>query len=116
MSLAPRRRAALLCAALLALAACAGPSPSPTPLASTDPTLPASASVLPSVDPSVQPSSSASVDGVTYVVVGGDTLFSIARTWSTTVAQLQAWNADRYPSLVTNPDGLRGGMDPCRLR
>ncbi|HKP78653.1 MAG TPA: polysaccharide deacetylase family protein, partial [Phenylobacterium sp.] len=32
---------------------------------------------------------------------------SIARAWNTTVAQLQAWNAKRYPSLVTNPDALQ---------
>jgi peptidoglycan/xylan/chitin deacetylase (PgdA/CDA1 family) len=42
-------------------------------------------------------------------VVGGDTLYSIARAWNTTVAQLQVWNADRYPSLVTNPDALEAG-------
>ena len=42
-------------------------------------------------------------------MVGGDTLFSIARAWNTTVAQLQAWNAERYPSLATNPDALEAG-------
>jgi len=42
-------------------------------------------------------------------VVGGDTLFSIARAWNTTVAQLQAWNAERYPSLATTPDTLEAG-------
>lgn len=39
----------------------------------------------------------------------GDSLSSIARTFGTTVAQLQAWNADRYPTLVTNPDRIEPG-------
>ena len=108
MSLVPGRRAALLCA-VVTLVACAGPSPSPNPSSSGDPTLPASPSGPPSVEPSVQPPPSASADGATYVVVGGDTLFSIARAWNTTVAQLQAWNAERYPSLATNPDALEAG-------
>ena len=108
MSPARRRRAALLCALLLSLAAAPVPSPSPNPSGSGDPTRPASPSVPASVDPSVPPPSP-SAGGAIYVVVGGDTLFSIARAWSTTVAQLQAWNAERYPSLVTNPDGLEAG-------
>ena len=108
MSLVPGRRAALLCA-VVTLVACAGPSPSPTASTSGGPTLPASPSVPPSGDPSAQPPPSASADGATHVVVGGDTLFSIARAWNTTVAQLQAWNAERYPSLATNPDALEAG-------
>ena len=108
MAPAPRRRAALLCAALVILAACAGPSPSPSAPGPSSPSVPANPSVLPSADPSVQPPS-ASLDGATYVVVAGDTLYSIARAWNTTVAQLQAWNADRYPSLGTNPDDLEAG-------
>jgi peptidoglycan/xylan/chitin deacetylase (PgdA/CDA1 family) len=44
-----------------------------------------------------------------YTVQGGDTLSSIARTWGTTVAQLQAWNGSSYPSLLTNPDTLEAG-------
>ena len=31
-------------------------------------------------------------------------MFSIARAYGTTVGQLQAWNADRYPSLADDPD------------
>ena len=91
MSPAPRRRATLLCALLLALAACAGPSPSPNPSGSGDPTRPASPSVPASVDPSV-PAPSASAGGVIYVVVGGDTLFSIAQLFDTTVAKIKSWN------------------------
>ena len=107
MTPGPRRRAALLCAALVLLAACAGPSPSRNASAPASPTS-AGPSAPASGDPSVAPPS-ASAAGTTYVVVGGDTLFSIARAWNTTVAQLQAWNAERYPSLVTNPDGLEAG-------
>jgi peptidoglycan/xylan/chitin deacetylase (PgdA/CDA1 family) len=36
-------------------------------------------------------------------------MFSIARAYGTTVAQLQAWNADRYPSLSNDPDTLQAG-------
>jgi peptidoglycan/xylan/chitin deacetylase (PgdA/CDA1 family) len=39
----------------------------------------------------------------------GDTLSSIAREWGATVAQLQAWNAERYPSLASDPDTLQAG-------
>jgi peptidoglycan/xylan/chitin deacetylase (PgdA/CDA1 family) len=108
MSLDPGRSAALLCAVLVTLAGCADPSPSPTASTSGGPTLPASPSV-PSGDPSAQPPPSGSADGATYVVVGGDTLFSIALAWNTTVAQLQAWNAERYPSLAANPDAVEAG-------
>jgi peptidoglycan/xylan/chitin deacetylase (PgdA/CDA1 family) len=103
MSPALRRRAALLCAVAVILAACAGPSPSPSAPGSSSP------SGLASANPSAQPPPSASLDGATYVVVAGDTLYSIARAWNTTVTQLQAWNADRYPSLVTSPDTLEAG-------
>jgi LysM repeat protein len=36
-------------------------------------------------------------------VRSGDTLSSIARAFGTTARQLQAWNAERYPSLTVNP-------------
>jgi len=39
----------------------------------------------------------------------GETLSSIARAWGTTVGQLQTWNAERYPSLVSDPDTLQAG-------
>jgi peptidoglycan/xylan/chitin deacetylase (PgdA/CDA1 family) len=42
-------------------------------------------------------------------VQAGDSLTSIARSWGTTVAQLQAWNGERYPSLATDPDSLQTG-------
>jgi peptidoglycan-N-acetylglucosamine deacetylase len=108
MTATPRGRAALLCAALVLLAACARPGPSPSASGGAGPTTPASPSVPVSGDPSVPPPS-ASIEGATYVVVGGDTLFSIARAWDTSVAQLQAWNGSRYPSLLTSPDVLEAG-------
>jgi peptidoglycan/xylan/chitin deacetylase (PgdA/CDA1 family) len=49
------------------------------------------------------------VSGTTYTVQGGDTLTSIARAWGTSVTQLQAWNAEAYPSLLTEPDTLEAG-------
>lgn len=47
--------------------------------------------------------------GTTYTVEAGDTLFSIARAFATTTAQLQAWNADRYPSLAADPNAIESG-------
>ncbi|MEO8247536.1 MAG: LysM peptidoglycan-binding domain-containing protein, partial [Chloroflexota bacterium] len=47
----------------------------------------------------------------TYVVRGGDTLFSIARRFDTSVEQLQAWNAHRYPALAADPDELEAGWE-----
>jgi peptidoglycan/xylan/chitin deacetylase (PgdA/CDA1 family) len=106
------RRIAAGVALVLLVTACA-PSVSPSPSA------PASVSQLPSASadgsrspdssPSLTPSPSEPVAGTTYVVRGGDTLSSIARAWGTTVAQLQAWNADAHPSLVTDPNTLEAG-------
>jgi peptidoglycan/xylan/chitin deacetylase (PgdA/CDA1 family) len=42
-------------------------------------------------------------------VQSGDTLSSIARAWGTTVAQLQAWNADAHPTLLSDPNTLEPG-------
>jgi len=109
MSPVPSRRAALLCAALLTLAACASPGQSSTPSGSADETPGASHGTPAPAGPSGQPSATAGSGDITYVVIGGDTLYSIARAWNTTVARLQARNAERYPSLVTNPDELEAG-------
>ena len=43
------------------------------------------------------------------MVQRGDSLASIARAYGTTTAQLQAWNADRHPSLVANPGIIEPG-------
>jgi len=107
------RAAAALLTAALALAACgADPSATPTPAvpsASADTSAPASVpgSLAPSAPASASVQPSAGV--TTYTVRAGDTLFSIARTWDTSVAQLQAWNADRYPALAADPDVLQAG-------
>ena len=47
--------------------------------------------------------------GTTYTVRPGDSLSSIARSFGTTTAQLQAWNADQHPSLATNPNVIEPG-------
>jgi peptidoglycan/xylan/chitin deacetylase (PgdA/CDA1 family) len=47
----------------------------------------------------------------TYVVRGGDTLFSIAGRFGTSVEQLQSWNAQRYPALAADPDVLEAGWE-----
>jgi peptidoglycan/xylan/chitin deacetylase (PgdA/CDA1 family) len=99
-------------AALVLLSACAAtPSPSPSSGASAG----ASASATPVGTIAASPSASAtemsspSPAGTTYLVVAGDTLYSIARAWGITVAQLQAWNAAAYPSLATDPNVLETG-------
>jgi peptidoglycan/xylan/chitin deacetylase (PgdA/CDA1 family) len=101
----------------LLLAACGGEA-SPTSLPSSSATLPTptpftTASPHPSGQPTASPTGqpTASPAVTTYVVRAGDTLFSIARTWGTSVEQLQAWNAERYPSLATNPNVLEAGWE-----
>lgn len=107
--------------AILVLSACASPaSPSATP------TPPGSASATPSVRPTVSAGDpSGSLDptpsvaptdaptatpgvGATYVVQPGDNLYRIGLRFGVSVAQLQAWNVDRYPQLA-NPDALQAG-------
>jgi peptidoglycan/xylan/chitin deacetylase (PgdA/CDA1 family)/LysM repeat protein len=114
MSHLPGRFVVLTCAMAFLLAACGSPTPSsvqPSQVATASP--PSSASADPSVAPSPTPPTSsepsASQPGATYTVRGGDTLSSIARAWGTTVAQLQAWNSERYPSLATDPNELQAG-------
>jgi peptidoglycan/xylan/chitin deacetylase (PgdA/CDA1 family) len=114
-----RRPAGLALATMLLLAACSGSaSPSaapsttgttPTPSASAPggPSVPPSVSAPPSTAPSAAPT--ASTAATTYTVRAGDTLSSIARAWGTTVAQLQAWNAERYPTLATDPSTIQAG-------
>ena len=112
----------VLVTALLALAACSSPavSTSPSPAA---PTESASVTAGPSRPPSVTPSEPASataspsgatpteapIAGTTYSVKAGDSLAAIARAYGTSTAQLQAWNAARYPSLSANPNLIEPG-------
>jgi peptidoglycan/xylan/chitin deacetylase (PgdA/CDA1 family)/LysM repeat protein len=87
----------------------ASPTPSATPTArgeteATDtpppptpaPTVIATATVAPPV-------------ATTYAVQRGDTVYSIARRYGTTVAQIQAWNAERYPALGRDASVLETG-------
>jgi peptidoglycan/xylan/chitin deacetylase (PgdA/CDA1 family) len=103
------RLSAFFCLSL-ATAACSSASPTPaggtgSPSASLAPT----ASVAATPGPSASSSASPSPGTTTYTVQPGDTLFAIARAWGTSVDQLQAWNADRYPSLATDPNRLQAG-------
>ena len=109
MSNAPSRFAVLLVAAVLAACGTTAPTsvePSPSP-PSAEPT----SSEQPSPTETAMPSASASQGGLTYTVQPGDTLSSIARDWGTTVAQLQAWNGEAHPSLISDPNTLQAGWD-----
>jgi peptidoglycan/xylan/chitin deacetylase (PgdA/CDA1 family) len=106
--------------ALLVLGACSGEpeaTPSSPPATSAPSGSPAatpagSPSVMPSESPSAAPSedpTATPVTGTEYTVRAGDSLAAIARAYGTTTAQLQAWNADRHPSLATNPNVIEPG-------
>jgi len=90
-------------AVVLLLTACAStvsPTPGPSRSAGAQPSASAS---------TAGPSSTESPDETTYIVKAGDTLSSIARTWGTSVGQLQAWNAPTYPSLLVDANALQAG-------
>jgi len=101
---------------VLVAAACASP-PGPSGSASASPDLSVSAGPSATIGPtapastesSPSPTSDATRPPTTVIVQPGDTLSSIARTWGTTVLQLLAWNAERYPSLLDDPDTLQAG-------
>ncbi len=105
-------------AVVVTLAACA-PLGVPSPQASV-PREPATGGVVFSPMPSAQASDPGvptltpipvPSDQTSYLVRGGDSLSSIARGHQTTVEQLKAWNADRYPSLVTSPNVIEPGWN-----
>jgi peptidoglycan/xylan/chitin deacetylase (PgdA/CDA1 family)/LysM repeat protein len=117
-----QRPSAMLLGLLFLLTACSSPAAlSPSPSTSAPTTAVPIGSVGPSAAPSydatqspASPGASADVDptpvvGTEYTVERGDGLAAIARAFGTTVAQLQAWNASRYPSLSTNPNVLEPG-------
>ena len=122
-----RRPAAapLILACAVVLGACtATQDASATPATSTSPSAsdsgtPApgsqgtpSPSSTPSQSPSEQPSPASSGvpgAGTEYTVRAGDSLAGIARAFGTSVAQLQAWNADRYPSIESNANVIEPG-------
>jgi peptidoglycan/xylan/chitin deacetylase (PgdA/CDA1 family) len=104
------RSLAAVAAALVLLSACSvtpAPSGSAQPTASTTPiaTIDAGESAAPGATASAGPTP----NGVLYTVRPGDTLSSISRDWGTTVALLQAWNAEAFPALVTDPNSLEVG-------
>jgi len=116
MTIADGRPRAALLALVLVLGACTS-SPGPTNPASVSPSASATASPGetsgPTAPATAAPSPSATAPAsetpTTVVVAPGDTLSSIARTWGTTVLQLVTWNAERYPSLVDDPNTLQAG-------
>ena len=105
----------------IVLVACSTPTPSPSPSGDASATLSPSAGGTGSVSPSpsalqspsgsASPTVSPSPAVTTYVVRGGDTLYNIARRFGTTVQQLQAWNAERYPALAADANDLRVGWE-----
>jgi peptidoglycan/xylan/chitin deacetylase (PgdA/CDA1 family) len=111
-----RARLPSLLALLLAVSACGGPAASPEATPGSTPTIgqPGGRTFSPAPSGSGDPRPSASpgstpAAGTTYAVRSGDTLSSIARAYATTTAQLQAWNSDAYPSLLTNPSVIEPG-------
>ena len=111
---------ALGLAAVLVLGACsspaATPTASPTPAASESPDRTPTPTATPtSADsPSASPTSGPTrtpPTGTIHVVQRGDGLAAIARSYGTTVDQLQDWNAGRYPSLATNPNVIEPGWE-----
>ncbi|HYN64237.1 MAG TPA: polysaccharide deacetylase family protein, partial [Candidatus Limnocylindrales bacterium] len=94
--------------ASLLLSACTAASPTLVPPSSTSASPTPTGSSAPSAGATATPEPT-DAPGTTYTVQGGDTLSSIARTWGTTIAQLQAWNGERYRSLAGDPDSLQAG-------
>ena len=112
MSFPRRRLAGSLLALALGLAACVSDA-TPTIQGTQQPAQSGSASSSASATPTIPPETTAapetpapSLAGTLYWVMAGDTLASIARRYSTSVEQLQAWNASRYPSLASEPGTL----------
>ncbi len=83
------------------------PSATATVRGETDSTATPSASAAP--PSATAPPSPTEVAGTTYTVQRGDTVYSIARRFSTTVAQIQAWNGARYPALASDAGILEVG-------
>ena len=112
---ARRHRVIGFCLSLaVVLVACsAQPSPSgvasQTPLQTDEPTPTATPTQTPPAETSPNETPQASGSVTIYTVATGDTLASIARRFSTSVQQLQAWNQARYPSLTTDPGRLLVG-------
>jgi peptidoglycan/xylan/chitin deacetylase (PgdA/CDA1 family) len=102
-----------LVALCVVLAACTSPMASPSasgpagaPSAGGSPTEPAATATTPTPRATSTP-----VTGTTHTVQSGETLAGIARAYRTTVEQLQAWNAERHPSLATDPNVIEPGWE-----
>ncbi|MEP7082946.1 MAG: LysM peptidoglycan-binding domain-containing protein, partial [Chloroflexota bacterium] len=96
--------------AVLALVGCTTVSVDPSPSAAPSVSTAATASVAPSATPTLTATPTPPpAAATTYTVVGGDTLYSLARRFGTTVQQLQAWNAERYPALARDAGVLEVG-------
>lgn len=115
---------AVLLAIVVALSACtSGVSPTPSgseapSSSSSAPSATAEGSATPSATVSASPSAPPTgtpgetpFEGTTYTVRSGDTLAGIARAFGTTLEQLQAWNAELYPTLATNPNAIEPGWE-----
>jgi peptidoglycan/xylan/chitin deacetylase (PgdA/CDA1 family) len=113
MTQLPSRCFAALATLVVVLAACAGPGPTVSPPMSVAPSgSGAAASASGSSQASASPgAASPSAGAVTYTVMPGDTLSSIGRAWDVSVAQLQEWNSERYPSLASNPNAVQVGWE-----
>jgi len=116
----PRAPIAMLLALVVVAAGCV---PTPANRPSATPGMP-SASVAPSAptatpaptgptpSPSfVRPIPTPLPTFTTHVVASGDSLISLARTYSTTPFSIAIWNRDTYPSL----DPESAGYDPNRI-
>ncbi len=106
-----------LVALCLALAACSSPATSPSASASAappsvggSPTEP-TATAIPTPVGTSTPGGESPVSGTTHTVRAGETLAGIARAYGTTVEHLQAWNAERHPSLATSPSVIEPGWE-----
>lgn len=84
--------------------ASAAPEPTASPSASASSTPISSGSLAPSASPTAT-----ALAATEYTVRSGDSLAAIARAYGTSTAQLQAWNADRHPSLASNPNVIEPG-------
>ena len=99
----PGRPTGLLLAGAFLLAGCASPGVIPTPTSVPALPTPATEEPAPSASPTDAPI------GTEYTVRPGDGLAAIARAYGTSLEQLVAWNAERYPSLVTDPGVIEPG-------
>jgi len=105
------RAAAALLAVIVLVGACV---PTPVGRASGSPTVPP-ASASPAAVPSptgpspipsfVRPTPTPLAAAITYVVVSGDTLSSIARRFATSPLSIAYWNRDTHPSLDPESEG-----------